>query len=183
MFLLPPLQTLPPFSYRNMVLICYCPVQLLFKISLSWRRTLKRRDSHLAVWNRYDFCCCYLFACFRRQTVLFLLFWVRYSPIPQPRGSLGQHRWPHNQFFIHSSVFFTALWDLANSRPVHSLMLSFQLFFCLPCLLPPLTVLCKMVLGRPDERKKWPYHCSLRPFIMVTRFSSGPIACWILAVS
>ena len=99
MFLLPPLQTLPPFFYPNMVLICYCPVQLLFKISLTWRRTLKRRDSHLAVWNGYDFCCCYLFACFRRQTVLFLLFWLRYSPIPQPRGSLGQHRWPHNQFF------------------------------------------------------------------------------------
>ena len=51
------------------------------------------------------------------------------------------------------SLFSTALWDLANSRPVHSLMLSSHLFLCLPCLLPPFTVLCKMVLARPDKRE------------------------------
>ena len=54
-----------------------------------------------------------------------------------------------------SSIFFlfsTALWDLANSRPVHSLMLS-SLLLSLPCLLPPFTVPCKMVLARPDERE------------------------------
>ena len=38
--------------------------------------------------------------------------------------------------FLHFSLFSTAFWDLANSRPVHSLMLSSHLFFCLPCLLP-----------------------------------------------
>ena len=52
--------------------------------------------------------------------------------------------------FLHFSLFSTAL--LANSRPVHSLMLSFHLFLCLPCLLPPFTVFCKMVLARPDVR-------------------------------
>ena len=55
--------------------------------------------------------------------------------------------------FLHFSLFSTALWDLANSRPVHSLMLSSHLFFCLPCLLPPFTVPCKMVLARPDKRE------------------------------
>ena len=55
--------------------------------------------------------------------------------------------------FIHFSFFFTVLWDLANSRPVHSLMLSSHLFLRLPCLLPPFTVPCKMVLARPDERE------------------------------
>ena len=54
-----------------------------------------------------------------------------------------------------SSIFFflfsTALWDLGNSRPVYSLMLSSHLFLCLPCFLPPLTVPCKMVLARLDE--------------------------------
>ena len=55
--------------------------------------------------------------------------------------------------FLHFSLFSTALWDLANSRPVHSLMLSSHLFLCLPCLLPPFTVPCKMVLARPDERE------------------------------
>ena len=46
--------------------------------------------------------------------------------------------------YLHFSLFSTALWDLANSRPVHSLMLS-------------------------DERETWPYHCSLRLFTMVRR--------------
>ena len=55
--------------------------------------------------------------------------------------------------FLHFSLSSTALWDLPNSRPVHSLMLSSYLFLCLPCLLPPFTVPCKMVLARPDERE------------------------------
>ena len=78
-------------------------------------------------------------------------------------------------------LFSTGLWDFANSRPVHSLMLSSHLFFCLPCLFPPFTVPCKMVLARPDERETWPYHCSLRLFTTVRRSSCGPIACWIFA--
>ena len=81
---------------------------------------------------------------------------------------------------LHFSLFSTALWDLANSRPVYSLMLSSHLFLCLPCLLPAFTVPCKMVLAWPDERETWPYHCSLRLFTMVRRSSCGPIACWIL---
>ena len=55
--------------------------------------------------------------------------------------------------FLHFSLFSTARWDLPNSRPVHSLMLSSHLVFCLPCFLPPFTVPCKMVLARPDERE------------------------------
>ena len=54
--------------------------------------------------------------------------------------------------FLHFSLFSTTLWDVANSRPVHSLMLSSHLFLCLHCLLPPFTLPCKMALGRPDER-------------------------------
>ena len=50
-------------------------------------------------------------------------------------------------------LFSTALWDLANSRPIHSLMFSSHLFLCLPCLLPPFTVPCKVVLARPDEQE------------------------------
>ena len=33
--------------------------------------------------------------------------------------------------FLHFSLFSTALWDLPNSRPVHSLMLSSHLFLCI----------------------------------------------------
>ena len=88
-------------------------------------------------------------------------------------------RWFCNHF-LHFFMFSTAFWDLVNSRPVHSLMLSSHLFLCLPCLLPPFTEPCKMVLARPDEWETWPYHCSLRLFTTV-RSSCGPIACWILA--
>ena len=77
--------------------------------------------------------------------------------------------------FLHVPLFSTALWDLANSMPVHSLMLSSHLLLCLPCLLLPFTVPCMMVLDRSDERETWRYHCSLRLFTTVR------IACWILA--
>ena len=63
--------------------------------------------------------------------------------------------------FFYLSFFSTALWDFASSRPVHSLMLSSDLFFYLPCLLPSFTVPCNMVLARPDERGICPYHFSL----------------------
>ena len=83
--------------------------------------------------------------------------------------------------FLHFCLFSTALWDLANSRPVHSLLLSSHLFLCLPCLLPPFTVPCTMVLARPDEWEMCPYHCSLHLFTVVRRSLCGFIACWILA--
>ena len=83
--------------------------------------------------------------------------------------------------FLHFSLFSTALWHFANSRPVHSLMLSSLLFLCLHCLHSPFTVPCKMVLARPDSWETCPYHFSLRLFTMVRRSSCGPIARWILA--
>ena len=83
--------------------------------------------------------------------------------------------------FLHFSLFTTALWDLAHSRPVHSLILSSYVFLCLPCLLPPFTVPCKMVLVRPDELETRSYHCSLHLFTLVRKSSCGPIACWVLA--
>ena len=95
------------------------------------------------------------------------------STISKPRGSLAHHKWFCNQF----PPFFPVL-HLVNSGPVHSLMLSSHLFLCLPCLLLPFTVPCKMVLARPDEREIWPYHCSLHLFTVVRWSSCGPIACW-----
>ena len=80
--------------------------------------------------------------------------------------------------FLHFSLFSTALWDLANSRPVPSLMSS-HLFFCLPHLLPPFSVPCKMVLAKPDEQETCLHHCSLRLFIV--RSLCGLIALSILA--
>ena len=48
---------------------------------------------------------------------------------------------------LHFSLFSTALWDLANSRPVHSLLLFSHLFLCLPCLLQD-TVISFTVLAK-----------------------------------
>ena len=83
--------------------------------------------------------------------------------------------------FLHFSLFSTALGDLANSRPVRSLMLSSHLFLCLPCLLSPFTVPWKTVQVRPDEWETCQYHFSLHLLMMVRRSSCGPTACWIMA--
>ena len=83
--------------------------------------------------------------------------------------------------FLHLLLFSTALSDLANSRPVHSLMLSSHLFPCLPCLFLPFTVPCKMVFARSKEPGTCPHHFSLCLFIMVRRSLCGLIACGISA--
>ena len=71
--------------------------------------------------------------------------------------------------FLQFSLFSPARWDLANSRSVHSLVLSPHLFLCLPCLLPAFAVLSEMVLARPDERETCPHRFSLSFFTMVRR--------------
>ena len=100
----------------------------------------------------------------------FLLLFFVHLHLSLNRGG----RWsPTDDFttsFVHFSLFSTALWDLANSRPVRSLMPSSHFFFCPPCLLPLLPTFIvsrKMDLARPDERETWLFHCSSRFFTMV----------------
>ena len=47
---------------------------------------------------------------------------------------------------FHLDLFSAALVELAKSIPVHSLILSSHLFFCLPLFLFPFTVPCRIVL-------------------------------------
>ena len=77
---------------------------------------------------------------------------------------------------LHLPLSSTALCEAAKSKPVHSLMLSSHLFFCLPRLLLPLTVPCMIVFAIPAERETGPYHLSLCCFTMVRRSLYGPIA-------
>ena len=63
---------------------------------------------------------------------------------------------------LHLFLFSTSLWELANSSPVHSLMLSSHLFFSLPHSSHSHMVCCKMVFTRPDTCETWAYHFSLR---------------------
>ena len=67
-----------------------------------------------------------------------------------------------------------------QTHSVHSLMLSSHLFFCLPLLLVPFTVPCRIIFAMPEDLEMWPYHLSFRFFPMVRRSSCTPIAFWIL---
>ena len=62
--------------------------------------------------------------------------------------------------FLHSSQFSAFRSMIFHSRPVHSLMLSFHRFLCLPLRLPPCTVPSRLVLANPDDRVTCPYHFS-----------------------
>ena len=81
---------------------------------------------------------------------------------------------------FHLSLFSTAFRISPNSIPVHFLMLSSHLFFCLPLFLAPFTVLCRIVFAMPEALKMWPYHLSFRFFTMVRRSSCTSDAFWIL---
>ena len=83
--------------------------------------------------------------------------------------------------FLHSSRFSPFRSMILDSRPVHSLMLSFYRFLCLPLRLPPWTVPCRIVLVSPDDRVTCPYHFSMRLFTEVRRSSYSRMAFPILA--
>ena len=116
---------------------------------------------------------------FRTSFLHFFLFSISDVVFPPLfLSSLSLHLakwfWPGLMNGRHVHTTSVCIWHLASSRPVHSLILSSHLFFCLPCLLPPFTVPSTMVLARPDEQT------SLHLFMMV-RSSLDLIACWILA--
>ena len=81
---------------------------------------------------------------------------------------------------FHPSLTSAALRESPNPIPVHSLMLSSHLFFCLPLLLAPFTIPCRIVFAMPEALGMWPYHLSFRFFTMVRRSSCTPVAFWIL---
>ena len=63
---------------------------------------------------------------------------------------------------FHLDLFSAALVELAKSIPVHSLILSSHLFFCLPLFLFPFTVPCRIVFAIPEDLETWPNHLSFR---------------------
>ena len=81
---------------------------------------------------------------------------------------------------FHHSLSSAALRESPNPIPVHSLMLSSHLFFCLPLLLAPFTVPCRIVFDMPEDLEMWPYHLSFPFLTMVRRSSCTPVALWIL---
>ena len=82
-------------------------------------------------------------------------------------------------FPFHLVRFSAALVELAKSIPVHSLILSSHLFFCLPLLLIPFTVPCRIVFTKPEVLGTWPNHLSFRFLTRVRSSLYSPMAAWI----
>ena len=80
---------------------------------------------------------------------------------------------------FHLDLFSAALGELAKSISVHSLILSSQLFFCLPLLLFPFTVSGRIVFAKPVDLETWPNHLSFRFLTRVRSSSYSPVAVWI----
>ena len=81
---------------------------------------------------------------------------------------------------FHLDLFSAALVELAKSIPVHSVILSSHIFFCLPLFLFPFTVPCRIVFARPEDLETWPNHLSFRFLTRVRSSSYSPMAAWIL---
>ena len=79
---------------------------------------------------------------------------------------------------FHLVLFSAALVELAKSIPVHSLILSSLLFFCLP-LLFPFTVPCRVVFAKPEDLETWPNHVSVRFLTKIRSSSYSPMTAWI----
>ena len=77
---------------------------------------------------------------------------------------------------FHLDLFSAALVELAKSIPIHSLILSSHLFFCLPLFLFPFTVPCRIVFAKPEDLETWPNHLSFRFLTRVRSSSYSPMA-------
>ena len=106
---------------------------------MSYQRWLTLLMSCQRLWTRLGTC---------KDWLTWLQFFTTFSVLPLPEGVVGAPQITSQSSFVHFFLFSTAIWDVTNSRPVHSLMLSSNIFSCLPCLLLPFTVPCKMVLAR-----------------------------------
>ena len=79
--------------------------------------------------------------------------------------TLGGRRGTTDEFAtipFHLDLFSAALVELAKSIPVHSLILSSHLFFCLLLFLFSFTVPCWIVFAKPEDLETWPNHLSFR---------------------
>ena len=71
--------------------------------------------------------------------------------------------------------FTAALVEPGQSIPVHSLILTSHLFFCLPLLLFPSTVPCRIVFAKPEDLETWSNHLRVYFLIVVKSSSYSPM--------
>ena len=107
-------------------------IWISFRFSLTWRYIVCSLESpHWGDSNEY------------------ILYSILFYPI-----TLEGRRGTTDEFAttpFHLDLFSAALVELAKSIPVHSLILSSHLFFCLPLFLFPFTVPCRIVFAKPED--------------------------------
>ena len=84
---------------------------------------------------------------------------------------------------FHLVLFSAALVELANYIPIHSLILSSHLFFCLPLFLFPFTVPCRIVFAKPEDLETWSNHLSFVFFYQGQEFVIFSNGCLDLSAS
>ena len=102
-----------------------------------------------------------------------IIYSILFYPI-----TLGGRRGTTDEFAtipFHLDLFSAALIELAKSIPVHSLILSSHLLFCLPLFLFPFTVPCRIVFAKPEDLETWPNHLSFRFLTRVRSSSYSPV--------
>ena len=80
---------------------------------------------------------------------------------------------------FHLVLFSAAQVELAKSNPVLSLILTSHLFFCLPFLLFPFTVPCRIIFTKPIDLETCQNHLSFCFLTKVRGSSYSPMAVWI----
>ena len=80
---------------------------------------------------------------------------------------------------FHLDLFSADLVELAKSIPVHPLILSSHVFFCLPLFLFSFTVPCRIVFAKPEDLESWPNHLSFRFLTRAWSSPYSPMAAWI----
>ena len=64
---------------------------------------------------------------------------------------------------------------LSLQTPFPFILWCYLFFFCLPLLLAPFTVPCRIVFAMPEDLEMWPYHLSFRFFTTVRGSSCTPV--------
>ena len=107
--------------------------------------TFLQCNHHLELYAKSLFC-----------AIFFFLFYPR--TLEDRRGTTDEFA----TIPFHTVLFSAARVELAKSNPVHSLILSSHLFFCLPLFLFPFTVPCRIVFAKPEDLETWANHLSFR---------------------
>jgi hypothetical protein len=96
--------------------------------------------------------------------ILCYAYYHHHTPVTRSAGRRGVKADASPHRALHWSLHSATRSNVETLRPVHSLILSTQVFLCPPLLRKPLTVPCKIVFGKESCRVTCPYQTSLRRF-------------------